>query len=150
MINITLIFIVITVATGLVWLLDFCVLRRRRVAAGVGPHAWVELVRSMFPVLLVVLCVRSFLVQPYRVPTGSLVPTVLPGEFIFVNQFAYGLRLPLMGRKLVAVGEPKRGDLVLFYWPPDPEQIYVKRVVGLPGDHLAYHHKVLFVNGVEA
>lgn len=149
--NITIFFIISTLLTGMVVLLDRLVFAKRRIARGVEEPGWlIDLSRSVFPVLLIVLFIRSFLIQPYRVPTGSLEPTVLPGDFIFVNQFAYGVRLPLVRRKIMEYGEPHRGDIVLFYWPPDPSEIYVKRVVGLPGDHIAYHNKTLFVNGKKA
>ena len=109
----------------------------------------VEYARSFFPVLLVVWILRSFIVQPYRVPTGSLEPTVLPGDFIAADQFAYGLRLPVLNVKIINTGEPKRGQIALFRWPKNPNIIFVKRVVGLPGDHVIYKNKVLYINGHE-
>jgi signal peptidase I len=106
-----------------------------------------EYARSFFMPLLLVLCLRSFLVQPYRVPTGSLVPTILPGDFILVNQFAYGLKLPTPNIKIFEIGKPKRGDLALFRYPMDPKVLFIKRVVGIPGDHVVYRHKTLTING---
>ena len=105
--------------------------------------------RSFFPVLLLVLIIRSFVIQPFRVPTGSLEPTILPGDFIAVNQYAYGLRLPVLHTKIFDVGEPKRGDIIVFHYPPDPSIDYVKRVIGVPGDKINYINKVLYVNGEE-
>ncbi len=106
--------------------------------------------RSFFPILLFVLLLRSFLVEPFRIPSGSLEPTLVVGDLIVTNKFSYGLRLPVLHTKLVKVGEPKRGDIVVFRWPPDPSIDYIKRVVGLPGDHITYIDKVLYVNGVAA
>lgn len=106
--------------------------------------------RSFFPVLLIVLLFRSFVAQPYRVPTGSLEPTVMPGDFLFVTQYNYGLRLPAWGNKIIPVGEPQKGQIALFYWPVNPRLTFVKRVIGVPGDHISYVNKVLFVNGKEA
>jgi signal peptidase I len=107
----------------------------------------VEYARSFFPMLLLVWVVRSFIIQPYRVPTGSLEPTVMPGDFIVVNQFSYGLRLPVLNTKFFNVGEPKRGDIALFRYPENPGILFVKRVIGLPGDHVVYRNKVLTING---
>ena len=106
-----------------------------------------EYSRSFFPVLLLVWIIRSFMFQPYRVPTGSLEPTVLPGDLIIVSQFAYGLRFPVFEWKLMGKAEPKRGDITLFHWPVDPKVIFVKRVIGLPGDRVEYKDKVLYING---
>lgn len=106
-------------------------------------------IRQFFPMLLAVLIIRAFIVQPFRVPTGSLEPTVLPGDIILVTQFKYGLRSPLFLYKLLPIGEPKRGDIAVFHWPSDIQYHFVKRVIGLPGDHIEYHNKVLTVNGQE-
>ena len=100
--------------------------------------------------MLIVLVIRSFLVQPYRVPSGSLEPTIRPGDFILVNQFAYGLHLPLLNKKIVEIGEPERGDITLFQFPKNPAIVYIKRVVGLPGDSIEYRHKQLYINGEPA
>lgn len=116
-----------------------------------GAFSWLfDYARAFFPVLLLVLVVRSFIIQPYRVPTSSLSPTVMPGDFIAASQFRYGLRLPLLHTKFLNIGEPQRGDIALFRWPVDPQIIYVKRVIGVPGDHLVYKDKVLTINGVKA
>lgn len=134
-------------ACGLIVLIDQLFIRRR-VSAYQQPVI-VENARSFFWVLLVVWVIRSFIIQPYRVPTGSLQPTVKPGDFILVNQYAYGLHFPIGNAKFLNVGEPKRGDIVLFYAPPNPSIVLVKRVVGLPGDHVEYRNKVLYINGKE-
>lgn len=109
----------------------------------------IDYARSFFPVLLLVFVIRSFIAQPYRVPTGSLKPTVLPGDFIFVNQFHYGVRLPIWDKKLFNVGEPTYGQIALFPYPVDDEFTFVKRVIGLPGDHISYIDKTLYINGVK-
>jgi signal peptidase I len=133
--------------TGLVALVDLCFFRRARKKKKINDSTLIEYCRSFFPVLLIVWVIRSFLIQPYKVPTGSLEPTVMPGDFIAVNQFAYGLKFPIGNYKMVSIGEPKRGDIVLFHYPPNPKVIYVKRLVGLPGDHISYKNKVLYING---
>jgi signal peptidase I len=97
----------------------------------------VEYSRSLFPVILIVLLLRSFLVEPFRIPSGSMMPTLLVGDFILVNKFSYGLRLPVLDTKIIDIGEPKRGDVIVFRYPKDPSIDYIKRVVGLPGDLIA-------------
>lgn len=108
----------------------------------------VEYARSFFPVLLVVLVIRSFLFEPFQIPTGSMIPTLKVGDFIVVNKFSYGVRLPVTGTKIMDVGEPERGDVMVFIPPHDPTY-YIKRVVGMPGDHIRYEDKVLYINGEE-
>jgi len=108
----------------------------------------VEYARSLFPVILAVLLLRSFVVEPFRIPSGSMMPTLLTGDFILVNKFAYGLRLPVLDTKVIPVGEPQRGDVVVFRYPKDPSVDYIKRVVGLPGDRIGYFNKQIYVNGV--
>lgn len=106
--------------------------------------------RSLFPVFILVLLLRSFIIQPFKVPTGSLEPTIMPGDFIAVTMFDYGLRLPVFNKTVLKVGDPKRGDILLFRWPVNPRIDFVKRVVGVPGDHISYINKVFYINGVEA
>lgn len=105
-----------------------------------------EYVGSFFPVLLVVLLLRSFLAEPFQIPSGSMIPTLLEGDFIVVNKFAYGLRLPVLGTKFVPVGEPQRGDVMVFV-PPHVDRYFIKRVIGLPGDRIRYARKRLYING---
>jgi signal peptidase I len=153
--NFPLILLAAVFATGLIYLVDLICWApgRRRAAAhagsgiGVKMPILVEYGRSFFWVLLIVLIIRSFIIQPFKVPTGSLEPTILPGDFIAVNMFAYGLRFPVSHTKLLNIGEPERGDIVVFRWPVDPSIDYVKRVVGVPGDQVVYKNKVLTVNG---
>jgi len=107
----------------------------------------VEYSRSLFPVILAILLVRSFLGEPYRIPSESMMPNLLIGDFILVNKYAYGLRLPVLDTKIVAVGEPKRGDVIVFHPPTEPDQVWIKRVIGLPGDVIDYHNYQLTING---
>lgn len=107
----------------------------------------VEYARSFFPVILIVLLIRSFLFEPFRIPSDSMMPTLLDGDFIFVNKYAYGLRLPVLNTKIVSIGEPKRGDVIVFRLPSDPSVNYIKRLVGLPGDHVTVTDRKVYVNG---
>jgi len=140
-----------------VWLLDVLLLRRARIDAAAAaiespPPAEpviVEYAKSFFPILLLVLVIRSFLFEPFRIPSESMMPTLFKGDFIFVNKFAYGLRLPVLNTKILKIGEPKHGDVVVFRLPSDPSIDYIKRVVGLPGDVVEYEDssKQLKING---
>lgn len=108
----------------------------------------VEYGKSFFPVLFIVLVLRSFLVEPFQIPSGSMKPTLDVGDFILVNKFSYGIRLPVIDKKVIEVGDPQRGDVMVFRYPSDPNVNYIKRVVGLPGDEVRYtSDKRLFVNG---
>lgn len=144
--------VALTLLTGLVWLLDRLVLARRR-AAHQGlldddAEPWyVDYSKAFFPVLLVVLILRSFVAEPFRIPSNSMMPTLLTGDFILVNKFAYGLRLPVTNDKFVSIGEPERGDVVVFRPPHLPHQDWIKRVIGLPGDTIAYRDNQVFING---
>ena len=149
-----LILVVATGVTGLIWLVDLLLFRRARqlrIAAGdaANESIIVEYARSFFPVLLLVLLLRSFLFEPFRIPSASMMPTLVEGDFIFVNKFAYGLRLPVINTKIVELGEPERGDVVVFRLPSDPSINYIKRVVGLPGDVIDYDpgEKRITING---
>lgn len=109
-------------------------------------HTLVDYAKSFFPILLLVLCIRTFVAEPFRIPSGSLEPTLFPGDFILVNKYTYGLRLPVTNTKIVTLASPKRGDIVVFRYPHNPSVDFIKRVIGLPGDHLSYIDKVLYVN----
>lgn len=139
----------LTFATGVIALIDLVFFRHKRKAEDRKHPMIVENAYAYFGVFLLVWVVRSFLIQPYHVPTGSLQPTVMPGDFIVVNQYAYGLHFPVGNAKFADIGEPKRGEIVLFYDPRNLAVVLVKRVVGLPGDHIEYRSKVLYVNGKE-
>lgn len=134
------------VLTGVIWLADLVWLRKRR-AEGEPEPVVVDYARSFFPVILVVFLLRSFLVEPFKIPSGSMLPTLEIGDFILVNKFDYGIRLPILNVKVFEVGEPKRGDVMVFRYPKDPALDYIKRVIGLPGDTVEYIDKRLIING---
>jgi signal peptidase I len=145
-----------TATTGIIWAFDAWVLKPRRVEAAVSAGTpaeqvhepvVVEYARSFFPIIAIVLIVRSFLFEPFRIPSDSMMPTLLDGDFIFVNKFMYGLRLPVVNTRIVPIGEPHRGDVVVFRLPSDPSTNYIKRLVGLPGDRITVRGKQLYVNG---
>jgi signal peptidase I len=144
--------VLLTLLSGLTWLLDRLVFAKRRAAAAglLEPKEplVVDYARAFFPILAVVLVLRSFIAEPFRIPSTSMMPTLLVGDFILVNKFAYGLRLPVNNHKVVGIGEPKRGDVVVFRPPQYPDQDWIKRVVGLPGDQIAYRDNTVFVNGI--
>lgn len=150
------------VVTGVIWAFDSWYLMPRRtsviqtntaISTGVmitgrgKEHVIVEYSKSFFPVLLVVFLLRGFIVEPFKIPSGSMLPSLYIGDFILVNKFAYGIRVPVLNKKMIETGEPERGDVVVFRYPRDPSLDYIKRVIGLPGDHIAYYNKVLYVNG---
>jgi len=108
---------------------------------------WIEYPRSFFPVLFIVLLLRSFLFEPFQIPSGSMLPTLRIGDFILVNKYAYGLRLPVLGTKIVDIGEPARGDILVFKYPVDERINYIKRIIGLPGDKIVYSDKRITING---
>jgi signal peptidase I len=138
--------VLLTFASGALWALDSLLLAPRRRGAPPPPW-WAEYARSFFPVFLIVLLLRSFLVEPFRIPSGSMMPTLLEGDFILVNKYEYGIRLPVLNRKVIANGEPRRGDIVVFRYPEDPSVPFIKRVVGVPGDHVTYRDQTLYLNG---
>ncbi|HRD71109.1 MAG TPA: signal peptidase I [Legionella sp.] len=147
--NFALILVVLSFLTGFIYFLDVVIWSKRR-APGQAPGKIIEYSRSFFPVFFIVLLLRSFLVEPFRIPSGSLEPTLLVGDFVAVNKFAYGFRLPVVEKKIVPVANPKTGEIAVFRWPPEPSYDYIKRVIGVPGDKIGYHNKVLTVNGKEA
>jgi signal peptidase I len=138
--------LILLLVTGAVWALEAAFLRRWR-AEGARQPWWVEYSVSFFPVILIVFLLRSFLVEPFKIPSSSMVPTLLVGDFILVNKFTYGIRLPVANKKIVPLGEPQRGDVMVFRYPEDPSLDYIKRVVGVPGDRIEYRNKRLAVNG---
>ena len=143
--NFALFLLILLLLTGGVWALDAAWLGRRR-AADRQPW-WVEYSVSFFPVILIVFLLRSFLVEPFKIPSGSMIPTLLVGDFILVNKFAYGIRLPVANHKLIGIGNPQRGDVMVFRYPEEPSLDYIKRVVGVPGDRIEYRGKRLTING---
>ena len=147
--NFALILVVLSLASGLIYLFDSFVLNKKTKTGKKTPR-WIETGKSFFPIFFTVLLVRSFLIEPFRIPSCSLEPTLLIGDFLIVNKFIYGLRLPVLEKKILALQSPKVGEIVVFRWPPNPKLDFIKRVIGVPGDHIAYHHKVLSVNGKPA
>lgn len=154
--------LLLTVLFGLVWCIDALLFRRARllrqsavttdaapaaaVPVAVKDPVLVEYARSFFPVLVLVLVVRSFIFEPFRIPSDSMMPTLLAGDFIFVSKSSYDLRMPVFGTKLLETGDPQRGDVVVFKLPADPAVNYIKRLVGLPGDHIRVVNDHVFIN----
>lgn len=136
----------VLVVTGVIWLLDSLFWRKKRAADAADPVI-VEYSKSFFPVILAVFLIRSFIVEPFKIPSGSMMPTLLAGDFILVNKFSYGLRVPILNKTFFEIDHPQRGDVFVFHYPPDPSIDYIKRVVGLPGDRIAYRDKRLTING---
>lgn len=170
-IDFPLILVILVFGSGLIWLFDalfFAPARRREVAALEAQYPQreqndqqfaaqvreraaepviVEYARSFFPVLFVVFVLRSFLVEPFQIPSSSMVPTLQVGDYILVNKFTYGIRLPVVRSKVLDINEPERGDVMVFFPPHMNDTYYIKRVVGLPGDTVSYRDKRLYVNG---
>jgi len=147
----TILFLAVVI-TGLIWLVDALVFKPKRLANSkegeLPPEPIVtEYAKSFFPIILIVLILRSFLVEPFKIPSGSMMPTLLIGDLILVNKFAYGIRLPVINKKIIDIGEPERGDVVVFRYPRDPSDDYIKRLIGLPGDRITYRNKRLYING---
>ncbi len=140
-----------SVVTGFVWLIDslFFSAKRTKDSKGIAfsEPLLLEYSKSFFPVLLVVLILRGFLFEPFRIPSGSMMPTLLVGDFILVNKFSYGLKLPVLQTRLTDGDKPKRGDVAVFRYPRDESLDYIKRVIGLPGDHIGYYNRRLTING---
>ena len=144
--NFALILFVLLVITGVLYALDVLKFRKLRAKDAKEP-LWVEWGAGFFPVILIVFVLRSFLFEPFKIPSGSMIPTLLVGDFILVNKFTYGIRLPVINKKIISLNEPQRGDVMVFRYPEDPSLDYIKRVVGIPGDTVAYQNKKLSING---
>jgi signal peptidase I len=143
-INFPLVLLILVIISGVIWFLDRLVLSKKR---GEGPvPGWIEYSGSFFPVLLIVFILRSFLYEPFQIPSGSMIPTLEVGDFILVNKYSYGLRMPVTGTKIVPVGTPERGDVMVFF-PPNDDRYFIKRVIGLPGDTVTVINNMLSVNG---
>lgn len=171
-INFPLILVLLVFGSGLVWLFDSLVLAKPRkqavaevesqfageddregnigyqqaIAGAAKEPLLVEYSKSFFPILLLVLVFRSFLYEPFQIPSESMVPTLEVGDFILVNKYTYGLRLPVIRNKVVEINSPKRGDVMVFF-PPHKKQYFIKRVIGLPGDKIVLDDNVLYING---
>ena len=133
------------VITGLIWLYDAKFARKRRTSDLPEPVV-VDMARAFFPVIVIVFLIRSFWVEPFKIPSGSMKPTLLVGDFILVNKYTYGIRLPVVNKKIIDINPIKRGDVVVFRYPANPNVDYIKRVVGTPGDRVVYRNKRLTVN----
>lgn len=159
--NFALILVILVFVSGLLILVDKFFLRARRLRLQLGQAVkegeaappvtkspvLFEYARAFFPIFLIVLLLRSFLFEPFKIPSGSLEPTLLTGDFIFVNKYQYGLRLPVLNSKFLPISEPQVGDITVFRWPVDPSLDYVKRILGTGGDRVAYRNKQFFING---
>ncbi|MFT5398513.1 MAG: signal peptidase I [Gammaproteobacteria bacterium] len=143
--------VILTLLTAVIWLIDILFLARQRVLSSVSKTTSepviIEYAKAFFPVLFAVLILRALLFEPFRIPSGSMMPSLLVGDFILVNKFSYGLRLPVTHNKIVEFDLPNRGDVVVFRYPNDESQDYIKRVIGLPGDHVSYYNRRLSING---
>jgi signal peptidase I len=173
--NFALILFILLIITGVIWTLDLFVLSRQRqnkadialkeFDSKTNPDSaaramlqskllrqplWIEYSGSFFPVIALVFVLRSFLFEPFKIPSGSMLPTLFVGDFILVNKFTYGIRLPIIDKKIISVNEPQRGDVMVFKYPKDMTQNYIKRIVGTPGDLVKYQNKKLTVNGIDA
>lgn len=154
-INLPLILVLVTFISGLIWLADvlfFAAKRRGNTSPGFDSTGekeplLIEYARAFFQIFLIVLVIRSAIIEPFRIPSGSMMPTLLIGDFILVNKFSYGIRLPVINKKIIDIGEPEKGDVVVFRYPKDESVDYIKRVVAVPGDTLDYKNKTLIVNG---
>lgn len=153
--------VLLTFVSGIIWAVDAWFFAARREARDGNVDSppgdadgrrreplMVDYARSFFPVFFIVLVLRSFLVEPFRIPSASMMPTLLIGDFILVNKYDYGIRLPVLNWKIVNNKSPERGDIIVFRYPEDPRIPFIKRVVGLPGDKVAYFNKTVFINGV--
>jgi signal peptidase I len=149
--NFELILFYAVVISGLIALFDrFFLAKKRQLAGNTKLPILSDYAYSFFPVLLLVFLLRSFLYEPFRIPSGSLKPTLDIGDFILVNKFDYGIRLPVLHKKIYPIGELKRGDIVVFRFPANPSIDFIKRVIGLPGDRISYINKTLYINGQKA
>lgn len=144
--NFALILFVLLLVSGALYAVDVLKYRKLRAKDAKEP-LWVEWGASFFPVILIVFVLRSFIVEPFKIPSGSMIPTLEVGDFILVNKFTYGIRLPVINKKVIDVSLPQRGDVMVFRYPEDPSLDYIKRVVGIPGDTVAYQNKRLTING---
>jgi signal peptidase I len=135
-------------ASALILLVDAAILKQRRQgASNTKEPLLTQYARSLFPVILIVLLIRSFVAEPFRIPSASMMPGLVDGDFIFVNKFSYGLRLPVLNSKFLSTGQPQRGDVIVFRLPSNPSTHYIKRLIGLPGDHVVVHKNEIFING---
>ncbi len=138
--------LLILLLTGVIWLIDHWFFEKKR-AQGANEPTVVEYAKSFFPVILLVFVIRSFIVEPFKIPSGSMNPTLLAGDYILVNKSIYGLRIPILNTVFFSIQQPDRGDVMVFHFPPNPKIDYIKRVIGLAGDEIQYQNKQLTING---
>lgn len=143
--NFPLVLFILLVVTGIIWLLDYFIFRHNRAPSEEEPW-WIEYPKSFFPIILIVFSLRSFVIEPFKIPSGSMIPTLQVGDFILVNKYTYGLRLPVINKKVLDINIPKRGEVMVFRYPEDPSIDYIKRIVGVPGDTVIYQNKQLIIN----
>ena len=156
--NFELLLVSLTAISGLIWLSDYFLFKFKGSHLDINNDEYnkkkqsffVEQCISFFPIFLIVLVLRSFVFEPFRIPSASMMPTLLIGDFILVNKYEYGLRLPVIYDKFFDNNTPKRGDIVVFRYPENPKIPYIKRIIGLPGDKIAYYNKTLYINNVLA
>ncbi|MDX1286339.1 MAG: signal peptidase I [Draconibacterium sp.] len=155
-IDFSLVLVIVTLVSGAIWAIDYWFLAAKRQETGSGDSenqdgvkepAIVEFAKFLFPVVLIVFLLRGFIAEPFRIPSGSMLPTLEIGDFILVSKFNYGIRLPVLNKKIIETGDPERGDVVVFRYPENPSIDYIKRVIGVPGDEIGYYNKVLYING---
>jgi signal peptidase I len=140
--------VLLAAVTGAVWGADSLYFAPRRRERGIAREpVLVDYSRSFFPVIAIVLVLRSFLYEPFRIPSDSMMPTLIQGDFIFVNKWRYGLRLPVLNSRVVEIGRPARGDVIVFRKPTEPSLVFIKRLVGLPGDTIQVIGSQIWVNG---
>ena len=143
--NFELLLVTLTAISGLIFLIDYFYKNNSKKELKKRSF-FVEQAISFFPIFLIVLIFRSFIFEPFRIPSSSMMPTLLIGDFILVNKYEYGLRLPVLYKKFIEINDPKRGDVVVFRYPENPKIPYIKRIIGLPGDKIAYYNKTLYIN----
>lgn len=150
-IDFALVLVIGAAITGIIWMIDHFWFAEDRASKSLSSKdvkdpVLVEYAKFLFPVFFIVLLLRGFIAEPFRIPSGSMLPTLEIGDFILVNKFSYGLRLPVANTKVISIADPQRGDVIVFRYPENPSIDYIKRVVGVPGDKVAYYNKVLYIN----
>lgn len=152
-IDFSLVLAIVILVAGSIWAIDALFFASKRVNDGFSDKdstnepAVVEFARFIFPVVLIVFILRGFIAEPFRIPSGSMLPTLEVGDFILVSKFNYGVRLPVINKKIIDLGNPEKGDVIVFRYPENPSIDYIKRVIGVPGDEIGYYNKVLYING---
>ena len=151
-VDFSLVLVILVAVTGVIWGIDHLLFEKKRILKateqGDEPREpiIVEYARFLFPVVVIVFLLRGFIAEPFRIPSGSMLPTLEVGDFILVSKSSYGIRIPVLNKKVVDFGSPERGDVIVFRYPEDPRVDYIKRVVGVPGDKISYQNKILYIN----